>query len=409
MSFFNLLSTAAPNTPAAGKATIYNDVSDGRIKIIDSNGIVYVLSNNTGPRNQLANGGFDFVQRQVPGTLTTYSQVASRQYAADRWFLSNENASVQFQQIDTITAFETGLAHRYYAKLKKITSAGKMLIGQVLSGENAGPLRGRRVRVQVMFKRTVAAAMSVRIGIAYLTAAGTVDVIPGYAAGVPSGTFISAWGAVGTDPTIGANLTALVPVAGSADGGVISGSGLTCALTAAWVRYGCLFDIPTSARNLIFMVWTDGQPAANDELNIGQAMLVDDTTIQDWAPKPQTLEILRCQQFYAKTFPMAIAPAQNAGLAGAVKGILGKAAAVALAAQINWRYPVVMRATPTLTLYNPSVANAQIRQYNGTAADLTASAVANATDNSTDVTGTGAAGGAVGDGFAVHISADAEI
>jgi hypothetical protein len=117
------------------------------------------------------------------------------------------------------------------------------------------------------------------------------------------------------------------------------------------------------------------------------------------------------QRFYCKTFATDTQPAQNAGVTtGCLRGTLGKAAAVAAAAQLQWRYPVRLRAAATtITLFNPAAANAQIRQIGGTAADLTASASANSTEQSVDFTGTGAAAGTVGDQVGLHATADAEI
>lgn len=69
-----------------------------------------------------------------------------------------------------------------------------------------------------------------------------------------------------------------------------------------------------------------------------------------------------------------------------------------------------MRVTPTLTLYSPGAASAQIRRLTGAAAaDMTASVTLNASEASVDVSGTGDASGAVGDQCGVHLSADAEL
>lgn len=397
----------APATPAASKKALYFDSADGRYKYIDEKGLIRTLTSVEWPKNHCINGGFNFAQRQVPGTLTTFSQTASRVYTADRWFACNENASAQFQQIDTITAPEAGIAHRYYARFKKITSAGKMLVGQILTAENAAVLRTKRVRVNVKMRRTVAAAMTARIGLAQLTAAGTHDVIPGYAAGVPSGTFVSAWGAVGTDPTLGTNVSRLTPVANSNDGGTITGSGMDCVLAGSWTRFSVAFDVPSDAKNLIPMVWTDGQPAANDELNIAEVLITEGPEIVDWVAMPQVYELDRCSRFYAKSFPLAVVPAQNAGLTGSWRGNAAQAGAVAFVHGFIL-FPVAMRAAPTITFYNPAAANAFLR-YPITPSDATATSATQITERGTEVTATGLAAWVAGGGVAIHYQADAEL
>jgi len=70
--------------------------------------------------------------------------------------------------------------------------------------------------------------------------------------------------------------------------------------------------------------------------------------------------------------------------------------------------PVTMRAAPTITLYNPLAANAQIRDIVAVA-DFTASAAAQQTEWSFSVQGTGNAATAVGNTLLVHATADASL
>lgn len=401
MSRLFLNKVATPATPAAGKVVVFVDTADGRVKSIDENGAVHFLTSCDWGENLLFNGAFDLAQRQAPGTLTTYSNTTGRAYGADRWGMTNENASIQFQRVDSSTTTETGLQARMYGKFKKLTSAGKIIVSQVLEASNTMALRGRPVRLQAKMRYTVAASMTVRLGLLYLTNAGTIDTIPA--------TFVSAFGAGGTDPTWGANLTALAP--GAVDGGAVSGLGMSCVLTANWVRYSAVFTVPSNCKNLIAVIWSNGQLAANDELNITEVGLYDGQEIMDFTPRPLHQIIQSCERYYQKTFDVDTAPAQNAGVAtGALRAMLGKAAATALAAQFQWKFRVPMRnASQVFTTYNPAAANAQVRQIGGTAADLTATATANPTANGVDITATGAAGGAVGDQVGVHVSADNEL
>lgn len=408
MSRHTLVKTGAPSVPAVGKYSYFVDSADGKLKAKDGDtGQVYSLSHDEYPKNELINGGFGFAARQVPGTLTTYNNAAARAYGADRWGMTNQTASLQYQQVDSIAAPEAGLQHRYYGRFKQITGAGKFVVSQVMTGENCAPYRGRVVRFQVKMKRTVAAAMTVRIGLAQLTAAGTVDVVPGYAAGVPSGTFVSAFNANGTDPTLGTNLAYIAPIAGTQDGGTIAGNGMNCVLSGAWVRYSVCFTCPTDYKNLVVLVWTDGQPAALDELNVAEAGFYDGADIVDWIAQPQVSELNRCWRFYQKSFPLATVPAQNAGLAGAWRGGAANAGAVAIVHGFI-QFVTWMRAAPTIVLFNPAAANAFLR-YIITPSDATATSATQVTERGTEVTATGLAAWIAGGGVAVHYTADAEI
>lgn len=409
MSFDTRTAVAEPPSPAATKYRGFHDVNDhGRRKYKDANGLVHMMSQAIMPKNYLCNGGFNFAQRQVPGTLTAITPgTASRAYKPDRWFVSNEANDVQFQQNDTIVTPETGLAHRYYGKFKKITAVGKVLVGQILTADATAPLRGRRVRLQCTMKRNN--AMTMRLGFAQLVNAGTTDTVPGYVAGAPSGTFVSAWGGTGVDPTLGLNVSYITPVVNSADGGSIVGSALNCVLGSTWVTYSVCFDVPTNCKNLIVMVWSDAQLAVNDELNMSQGMLVDGVEVVDWQAVPESHEVDEVLRFFNKSFALATAPAQSAGVAGSVR----RPVVIAGAVTTSWNgheivYPVLMRATPTLTFFNPSAGNAFVRNITlGT--DATATAASNGSERSTHINSTGLAAWAVANDSAVHYTADAEL
>ncbi len=397
-------SGGSPTAPAVGKVEQYTDSADRRSKTIDEKGVISTLVDNE-LYNWFINPQCRFAQRQAPGTLTTYSVVGGRIYAGDMIFVGNENASVQWQRIDTAAAPETGLQARYYGKLKKLTAAGKMYAGQAYTAEETCNLRGRTIRFQFKTKVSVAATMAIRIGVMQLTSAGTADTIPSTA-----NLFFTAMGAASVDPTPGANLAYIAPKAGiTYDAGTVNGNAVDYTATTSWVRIGVVVDVPTNCRNLIVLVWTNGQPAANDELNVSEFSVTDGQEVQDWTPVHSEIDFGRCLQHYAKTFAIDTAPAQNAGVTtGCLRSVLGKAVATALAAQFQWRFPINMWKAPgTVTTYNPGAANAQVRQIGGTAGDLTATATANITEQSVDVTATGIATGAVGDQVGVHLSAEA--
>ena len=405
MSRLILSKVATPSAPAAGKTIVFIDTTDNKLKTIDENGIISPLVLD-GWRDHptIGNGEFEFWQRQVAGTATAYSSIGGRVYSADRWFISNENASVNAQRIDTETAKEAGLGSRYYGQFSKITNTGKFLVGQLLSATVICDMRNSLTRLQ--FNLKASAAMTVRLGLIQLAAAGTVDVVP-----INAGTFVTAWGANTVDPTLGANLAYIAPVANSADGGTISGNALSCVLSTSWKRFSTVFLPPIDCHDLMLCVWTDSQLTSGQSISLGEVGLYDGPEIRtNFVAFPSSLEFLRLQRYYQKTFPILTAPAQNAGIAGSLRDSVAIAGAVTTSTTMQWRYGVPMRAAPsTVTFYNPSAANAFMRNVPA-ASDATATSAANITEFSLDVNCTGIAGWTtVGQELRVHCTADAEL
>lgn len=394
---FRFLKRAAPGTPPASRGRLYLDTS-GRLRMIDGDSAANVVLTPNWRENFLINGGYTFAQRQVPGTLTTYSSGANRVLAADRWSIENQNASVQFQRVDTIAAPETNLTPRYYGKYKKITSAGKITVQQIIEGSNTAPLRGRAVRFQAKLKCTVAASMAMRMGVMYGTGAPDVS-------NLSSNLGPAGWGANLVDPAF--VYTLLAPRA--VDNGLIVGNGLSFTLNTNWQRYSAVFDIPLNASNVIPVLWSDNQLAVNDELNVSECGLWDGEHINDWVREDVALELLRCQRYYFKTFNPDVAPAQNAGMQGAMRGNVNVAGAVS-GEHVHIRFPVQMREAPVsqLVFYNPSAANAFMRNITA-GTDATATGSSLPSNNALHIAGTGLAAWTVGQSVAVHMAVGAEL
>jgi hypothetical protein len=132
------------------------------------------------------------------------------------------------------------------------------------------------------------------------------------------------------------------------------------------------------------------------------------TTATDFEFVPLGIQLLRCWRYFYKTFPLTTAPAQNAGLTGAFRFIAGKAGALLEYATL--RLPVSMRATPTVTFYNPSNTNAQARD-SVAAADCSSTGVTAGVTNSDTIAivATGNASTAVGNPLDIHLIADARL
>ncbi len=150
--------------------------------------------------------------------------------------------------------------------------------------------------------------------------------------------------------------------------------------------------------------FTSGIVAAQN-VTIEGAKLEESGVVTDFVPDLPEDTLFSCQQYYRKTFPAGTAPAQNAGVTGAVNGVQSLAGAVAQQFQVVDFSPP-MRAAPTVVLFNPSATNAQIRNT-AAAADWSASASV-ADVNGITISGTGPGGGAAGEASAVHYAADAD-
>lgn len=226
-------------------------------------------------RSALVNGGFDFAQRQIPGTATTIAQDG---YGADRWRMSRENADLQYQRIDTNGSLESGITGRFYGRFSKITSNGKLLIAQPIEAIECFPLLGRTVTFQIKMKASSSRTM--RIGIIQLTSSGTVDSIP--AALVPT-----TWGGSGTDPTLGANLAVVTAAA-------------SCSVTTAWQQFNLSVTLPSNSKNILCAVWSNAQFTAGDNVSLAEVGFYDGSYTRPWLPRLTNEELLLCQRFYEK-------------------------------------------------------------------------------------------------------------
>jgi hypothetical protein len=122
-----------------------------------------------------------------------------------------------------------------------------------------------------------------------------------------------------------------------------------------------------------------------------------------WVARPYAQELIIAQRYFAKTFPQGTAPAQNAGVTGALfmknpiaLGDPGRA----------WQFPVTMLSPPTVTTYNPSAANANWRDVTA-AGDATVSLDpgTSASDKEVFIATSGTVA-TLGDLLAIHVSAD---
>lgn len=393
---FTRAKVAQPDKPSVDVGALWPDSADGYPRFLTEQGKVYGLA-DTGPVavNYILNGGFEFLQRQDRATLTTYALTGSRNYTADRWAVRGPTNSIQLRNTGTESAPEAGITAQFYARYRKITADGKLILHQPMEAAYTVPLRNRIVTLQAKIKHS-GVANTWRLGLRYTT--GTAPTV------VPS-----VYGANGVDPTWDAALIAVPPVA-AYGAATISGEFLNCVSTTAWQQFGGSFSIPSAAQILFVLVFSgNGMSAAGvEELRITEAGLYQGEELQAWQPRPSRLELLLCQRYYCKTFSVHQNPIDNLGVnTGELKFMAGIAGAGAERGG-HWRFPTPMRIAPGVSFYNPSAgAGATIRDETA-AADTTGGGIVT-TANELTLNCTGAAGTVVGGLLGVHFAADAEL
>ena len=127
--------------------------------------------------------------------------------------------------------------------------------------------------------------------------------------------------------------------------------------------------------------------------------------VSDIARVPRSIndELRLTRSFRRSTFPATAAPAQNAGVAGA---LCFKAPSASSYGSLYWTFDAPMRKTPTITTFNPSAANANWRDVTG-GSDVTASVDPSSAIGTTGVElTTSGAVSAAGDNVCIHALAD---
>jgi hypothetical protein len=404
---------AAPTTPANNKAAVYIDTSDFRIKQIDSNGIISVLNNDgLQDKNILINGNFAIQQRVLAAStaIPSISVTTRAGQVADRWAVTTGNVTTTaWAQIDTAASIESGLESRYYGKITQATNAAKFILSQFIINSKMAHLRGKKVRVSVKLKQFVGSNQVYKLGLLQLNAAGTVDVCPA---------FSTAIGASGVNPSFAATLPNINPdVSPTGENGTVNGAYCEIISTVNWLRSSCVFTVPTDAKNLVVVLIKDATGGATDSVGIAEVQLTQGPDIVDWVSPPLAEQLLECQRYFSKSFPMTVVPAASVAVAtggfGSC-GILGKAASgSALGSQIPVLFPVRLWKVPSVTLFTPITTGAVVYRHSGVTPavqGVTAVLANSTTDIGCVVTATteATANAVIGDLVSIHWTAEAE-
>lgn len=410
-----------------------------------SDGSRYTIA-RTRPYNYLRNSGFWFNTLNRAGTFSLFGNqlvgtTTGRDPTFDGWGMTASETGTERQAVDRLTLNTPTADYRqpYYAG-KFGLAAGliqrRFLISQAIESIDVVSMREQVVRFQAKVmvypaqwpfggginspgypSTNIVAGGRIRIALAMLSG-GTADSLPA--------TFVTNFGLASSDviPILGTGLSYIAPLTRGVDGGTreehsIVTSGLSPQelprLLPRGMRVGGLWRVPASAQNLVVMIWTDRPIRStgdnNQFMTIHEPSLTVGEIIPEFSPMSTELELARCRRFCCGSFSQTTnVPAQNAGLAGVIRGLVN-ANGTASGQVVPVRFPVPMRAAPTITTYNPSAANAFVRNtVLGT--DATATSSANVGQHGADITFTGVGGGgawAAGQAVAVHFIANAEL
>jgi hypothetical protein len=182
----------------------------------------------------------------------------------------------------------------------------------------------------------------------------------------------------------------------------------TQAITTTWTRYSYTGTVPSNSNELgIQFDWTPtGTAGADDSVRI-TGVMIEDGPLSDYAHMPFEVDLARCERYYEKTFAYATAPATNVGVNTGEANLMSSLAGAA-GFNMIYQYRTRKRSAPTVTLFNPGAANAQMRNLSAALDDTSTSAVV-FTENLTVVNTTQHASSVTTHRHGIHMTIDAEL
>jgi hypothetical protein len=338
----------------------------------------HVLATPLSWRNVMGdNGGMEVWQRGA-GSAASFAVPASTiQYTADRWYVQTNATQA------SVVAAVAGLTANSNLALKFTRNSGQsgtgvLVLSYPLDSDEISHLIGNKVTVRLV----------VKAGANWSPTLGTfiVELFTGLGAPVRRQTtpFTTETGFVIAGANLAVNQQASI-------GGT----------TASVVPVGT-----TQAELSIF--WTPtGTAGADDSITIDDVQLEVGTFSSPFERTPFEKMLLGCRRHFWKTFPYSSAPVQNFGSSnGELWGLVGVGGA---SPEFLWvRHSVSMRANPSVTTFNTSAANAQVRDITA-GADCSATTVNTSTPEAILITTTAPVGATVGQLLGVHAAVDAGI
>jgi hypothetical protein len=269
----------------------------------------------------IPNGGFSVWQRGAGLTASFAVPASTTQYTADRWYITTgvNQASV----VSAAAGLEVGIPPAHAVKI--IRNAGQtgitsITFGYPLDTDDINRLRGNNISFSGQAKA----------GADWSPTGGTLNVNVYFGTGA-----VAKRGGGFTNETNPLSLNTIIAAGGAAT--TISGTGAGTVATNV-------------TQGEIQVTWTPvGTAGADDSITLDGFCLVAGSTVVQFADIPFAEALQLCKRYYRKSFGYNTAPAQNAGLAGSAM-VNGAASLLAFYVQME---PIELRATATITTYNP--------------------------------------------------------
>jgi hypothetical protein len=205
-------------------------------------------------------------------------------------------------------------------------------------------------------------------------------------------------------------------VFGAGGSTAVSSAAQVANLTTAWQKFILTYDLPSIDTKTVGTGGDDNlsiriEQPLNTTFTIEYALfqLEEGPIATPFRFRTFEDERIDCLPFFQKSFAYATAPAQNAGTAGAT---FFHQVLAASTGQNSPSIPFIipMRATPTVTIFNPNAASAQVQNATRATAATGTTVNSNSSDRMFIINYTSpAAPAAVGDIYSAHWTAEAEL
>lgn len=293
--------------------------------------------NNRALDNRLINPEFQYFTRQAAFTDTLRSDDT---YGPDRWVVLTQSNPVTCRNGGS----NGGISDNRINLIQANASSQRMGLVQIIEKCYSFDLRGR----PVVFDGWARCATSINIRYAIVEWLGTADTV--------TSDIVNNWNS--NNYTAGNFF-----IAGSTT--VISIGSLSLS-SNIWTRFLPISGtVSNSSANVLVVVWTENAVAQNVQLNLtGLGLYPGTVAPSHYVPRPTSLEEILCMRYAQKSFFWQDEPKQNAGhTLGAATFITPSGASGTC--RYYHRFIVPMRATPTITTYNPNANNANWRDTTG--------------------------------------------
>ena len=331
-----MASGAAASNLGAGSVTSSMLASGAALSNIGAGGMdaSYLNANSQymGFKNRIINGAMVIDQRNAGASVTG---VSGNVYTVDRFFLNSDQAS-------KFSAQQVTDAPNGFVKSLKVTSSSAYSVPagegynvqQRIEGFNMADLMwGTATAATVTLSFWVKSSLTGTFGGSFRNAAGNRSYPFTY-------TIASANTWEQKSITVAGDTTGTWPTDNTYGVSVIFGLGIgttNSGTAGAWAAAG--YYSATGAVSLV------GTNAATWQVTGVQ--LEKGSTATSFDYRPYGTELALCQRYYAKTFPQTVAPANGLG----TNYFLGYSPNSTNPSTI-WKFPVTMRSSPTLTLFN---------------------------------------------------------